>query len=200
MPRVQITKIKFQPMVRAFSKTRAFKNAARRIANDRFQKAKENFINDFGSHPVTREIEAGAEASNSSGTLGGGGNLFTFIGFYREDNPVGIVRSALRTKVRMTSGRISTKKNVASVEFTVSAPSMADLSAVSPMPWEGGSWIRAIESGISGFGYYMFKRSEASRSGHGLQIDKKVRNGGYRPVKYYSDLFRKFRKEVIVGS
>jgi hypothetical protein len=199
MARVQVTKINFKPMVRDFSKTRAFKNEARKIANKRFQKAKNNLINGFDSHPITREIEGGAEASNTSGTLGGDGNLFTFIGFYREDNPVEKVRSALREKIRITSGRIATNKNVASAEFTVSAPTIADLSSITPMPWEGGSWIKAIESGISGFGYYMFKRNEASRSGHGLQIDRKVRNGGYRPVKYYSDLFRKFRKEVIVG-
>ena len=99
----------------------------------------------------------------------------------------------------MIPGRIATRKNVISAEFTVIAPTIVDLSSITPMPWEGGSWIRAIESGISGFGYYMFKRNEASRSGHGLQINKKVRNGGYRPVKYYSDLFKKFRKEIIIG-
>ena len=199
MARVQVTKINFQPIVRAFFKTRAFKNAARRIAEKRFGKAKSNLINRFDSHPVTREIEGGAEASNSSGTLGGDGNLFTFIGFYREDNPIERVRSALHTKIRMIPGRIATRKNVISAEFTVIAPTIVDLSSITPMPWEGGSWIRAIESGISGFGYYMFKRNEASRSGHGLQINKKVRNGGYRPVKYYSDLFKKFRKEIIIG-
>ena len=34
---------------------------------------------DFDRHPVTVEIEKGPDATNTSGTLGGVGNLFSFI-------------------------------------------------------------------------------------------------------------------------
>lgn len=44
----------------------------------RINEARRELINDFESHPVTREIEGGTESSNLSGTLGGYGNLFTF--------------------------------------------------------------------------------------------------------------------------
>jgi hypothetical protein len=194
-----VTKLKFHPIARALSKSRAFKNEARKVANAKFQRAKNSLINNFNSHPVTREIEAGPEADNSSRTLGGSGNLFTFIGFFREDNPVEMVRNALQRHIKITSGKFTSRKDSVSAEFTISAPTTEDLASVAPMPWEGKSWVKAIESGMSGFGYYMYKRSEASRSGHGLQIDKKVRNGGFKPVKYYSALFRKFRKEIVMS-
>jgi hypothetical protein len=199
MARAIVTKLKFQPIVRAFSRSKAFKTEARRVANTKFERAKKSLIYDFDSHPVTKEIEGGPEASNSSKTLGGDGNLFTFIGFYREDDPVAIVRNALKQHIRITSGKFTSRKDSVSAEFTVSVPTVEDLANITPMPWEGKSWIKAVESGISGFGYYMYKRSEASRSGHGLQIDKNVRSGGYRPVKYYSALFKKFKKEIVTG-
>ena len=45
------------------------------------EEAKSNFIEQFEEHPITKEIQDGPEASNSSGTLNGQGNLFSFIGF-----------------------------------------------------------------------------------------------------------------------
>ena len=38
-------------------------------------------MKEFEEHTVTKEIEEGAGASNISSTLGGYGNLFTYIGF-----------------------------------------------------------------------------------------------------------------------
>ena len=104
-----VTKLKFHPIARALSKSRAFKNEARKVANAKFQRAKNSLINNFNSHPVTREIEAGPEADNSSRTLGGSGNLFTFIGFFREDNPVEMVRNALQRHIKITSGKFTSR-------------------------------------------------------------------------------------------
>ena len=42
----------------------------------------------FDDHEITKEIEAGPGARNSSGTLGGYGNLYTFIGFSRGQDPI----------------------------------------------------------------------------------------------------------------
>ena len=64
------------------------------------------------------------------------------------------------------------------------------------MPWEAGlSWLDRIEKGISGCGYYMSVANRRfSRSGKGVQLDRKVRDGRYSPVSYYSGIINKFRK------
>ena len=41
----------------------------------------EQMVEEFRSHPVTSELNDGPNASNTSGLLGGYGNLFSFIGF-----------------------------------------------------------------------------------------------------------------------
>jgi len=60
-----------------------------------FEAIKQRMIDEFESHPVTIEIDAGENASNSSGTLGGYGNLFSFIGFQDGDDPLKEVRVKL---------------------------------------------------------------------------------------------------------
>jgi len=193
--RIQIVNIKLAGAFRGFAKSRAFKKKVKQMATKRFERAKKNLITGFDSHPVTREIEGGEGASNTSGTLSHG-NLFTFIGFHQEDNPVEIVRQAIREKTRLLSPKTRVQTNKIVVSHTVTVPTLEDLSGATPMPWEGKSWLRAIESGISGFGYYMHKRWEASRSGHGLQVNNRIRGGRYKPTKYYSELIRNFRKEI----
>jgi len=196
MARILVKKLKFDPMVRSFAKTQAFKRAARRAAQEKFNKAKNNFVQRFNFHPVTKEIEGGAEATNSSGTLGGYGNLYTFIGFYKQENPIDDVRNAIKQYTTISKGKFTVNRNKAEADFIIRAPGIEELASITPMPWEGGSWIRSIERGISGFGYYMYKKWEESRSGFGVIIDNQVRSGGYRPVKYYSDLVKMFRREI----
>lgn len=41
------------------------------MANTKFEEAKKQFMQEFNDHPVSVEIQGGAYASNSSGTLGG---------------------------------------------------------------------------------------------------------------------------------
>ena len=63
-----------------FSKSIEYINEVKRIVNSEFNKIKEDLLREFNNHPVTKEIESGVDSLNSSGTLGGVGNLFTFIG------------------------------------------------------------------------------------------------------------------------
>ena len=60
---------------------RAVKKMVRDIVQEEVEKEKALFQQDFESHPVTQELDGGENASNISGTLGGYGNLFSFLGF-----------------------------------------------------------------------------------------------------------------------
>ena len=57
------------------------------VVKEEFQKIKRETIQEFDEHVVTREIEGGVNAENISRTLGGRGNLFSFIGFDANANP-----------------------------------------------------------------------------------------------------------------
>jgi hypothetical protein len=51
--------------------------------------------NDFETHPVTKELDAGPDSPNISGTTQGYGNLFAYFGFYSGDKPTETVRKYL---------------------------------------------------------------------------------------------------------
>lgn len=155
--------------------------------------AKAKLIDDFVSHPVSQEIKGGANAGNISGTLGGYGNLFSFIGFESGSSPVDKWVKFLQSKIKINQNRSSKYVNNDTVGFTFEVDGINDgeLISVSPMPWEPGrSWIKAIEQGISGFSFYISKK--LGRSGGGVQSNHRVRSGQYSRAKYWSSIWKKF--------
>lgn len=173
-------------------------NKARKEAEKEINRLRIELLDDFSSHPVTREIENGADATNESSTLNGIGNLTTYIGFSPGDNPTEPVKQILNT-VRISSE--PKKKNSSSditFEFDVIAPSIEEVENVGKLPFEqGNSWIKGIESGISGFGAYIYgKMFKNSRSGKGLQSRNSFRQGAFRPVKYMSEIMNKFYSKI----
>ena len=154
-------------------------------------------LRDFRSHPVTEEIQEGPSASNKSGTIIGGGNLFSFIGFDNAANPIRPVLFLLdRISLSKTRPRITKTKNRVYLGYKVNIPTNEELAAVSRMPWEPGSWLFKIEKGMSGLGYYLYQRKNirASRSGTGIQVDGKIRQGMFKRTSYISGLLARFRR------
>lgn len=182
------------------------KRKAKEILTDRAVEAKKELLNTFEEHPITKEIEAGsANTSNYSRTLqglpNGKGSLFGFIGFAESDKPIDIVRFYL-TKIGKISAtaKTTTKKNKVFFEHTVKTPDISEIEALTPMPWEGGrSWIRGIERGISGLGYYLLTNSKASRSGQGVQLSNQLRTATYRPTKYMSNIIKNYVNFLRTG-
>lgn len=165
----------------------------RKIVHQEFEKARLKLIAAFDSHPVTREIEGGPNASNLSDTLGGYGNLFSFIGFEANSKPTSIIRSKLND-VRLANVNFDR-----SGLFNVVAlyPQPEEIFRATPLPWaEGRSWAEGIEKGLSGFGMYLNKSYDASKSGKGLQSDSKVRSGKFRNTSYISKLIRDFERDL----
>jgi len=158
------------------------------------EKNKQQMISEFNSHPVTKEIENGPEASNISNTLDGQGNLFSYIGFDDNSNPTEIVREMLNDTRLENKPKISTSGLNIKINFPVIGPRMNEIEAATPMPFEGGrSWVRGIEKGISGFSYYIFRKFiQASRSGTGVQTEGQIRTGSFKPTSYLKNILSKF--------
>ena len=139
----------------AFKRSQA-KHIAYRRARQHFDRKKSDLLNEFNNHPVTQEINAGADGSNISGTLGGYGNLYSFIGF-PGGNPVSVVSQYLISSIHLyKTPTVTITGNRAYFSFRGTIPSKKDLEMIAPMPWEPGSWLFKIESGISGLGSYIY--------------------------------------------
>jgi hypothetical protein len=162
-------------------------------AKEKFENAKERFMNNFENHPVTTEIEDGPEALNKSGTLGGIGNLFSFIGFNKGENPISDIKSYIENSFNLSKSTKSTSGAKVKFNYKIKYPGIEEISKISPMPWENGrSWILGIERGISGFGNYMYKKVNKSRSGAGAQVQNELRSGSFKTKSYMSEIIQKF--------
>ena len=159
---------------------------------DEVEKIKEEIIQEFEEHPISKEIEGGITAYNISNTLNGITNLYSFIGFESGDRPLDPIRIELeKIKLKYDVNRKG------ELIFTIDFPSSKDIFNVTPMPWAiGRSWAQGIENGISGLGYYI-KQVKNSRSGLGVQTKNQIRSGvRFRNTKYISELIKKYNKKI----
>ena len=191
---------------REIGKSVSIKNKAFQVAEQRAKEAKEEMLKNFEASLITKELEAGPEntvnlSGNLRGIAYGEGSLFGFIGFNESDRPASLVRAYLQM-----SGKIKkTPKKIISggktfYQYKIDTPNMSELESITPMPWEAGrSWVRAIEKGISGLGYYLLSNSPKSRSGQGVQASKKLRRATYRPSKYMSSIINSYLKQLQTG-
>lgn len=156
---------------------------------DKIESKKNILIAEFENHPVTKEIQGGNSASNLSGTLGGYGNLFSFIGFNISDQPINKVKDLLK-KIRVLK-KIQIKNKI--ISFDVYIPSLEDFSNASKMPWQSGrSWLIDMEKYISGIGFYLYKQYQKGRSKTGLQSNFDYSNRSFQGVKYFVTMYKNF--------
>ncbi len=161
------------------------------------EEAQRKLIKDFHNHSITKEINSGVSGSNSSGTLGGYGNLFSFIGFENGDNPMVAVDNLLKEKL------VVRVRSVGNGRFKISilnAPSKEEIYRLTPLPWaDGASWAEGMEKGISNLGSFLYtkKPSANSRSGRGLQLNKQLRGSSFRTTPYVSKIMDEFLKGII---
>jgi len=168
--------------------SKGIKKVADNVALKKYELSKDNFFKDFESHPVTKELEGGPRGSNISNTLGGVGNLFSFIGFYNTDNPIQNLRRILKDSFSVKEKR---KGNL--IRYIIDYPSLSEIKSETPMPWEGGrSWVTGIERGISGFSNYLYKKFGDGRSKEALQSDNKIRLAFYRKTTYLTSIINNF--------
>jgi hypothetical protein len=174
---------------------RNVKKIVRDFAQKEVEKEKALFRAEFESHPVTQELEGEENAFNLSGTLGGYGNLFSFLGFNKGANPTAPVKILIQ-KI-LLNRNVQAGKN--GFKIKVNIPSKDEFGAATPLPWEGGrSWLLDVERGISGLGAFLYGRFASSRSGGGIQSKYNYSNRVFRNVKYFSQMYNKFIKRLGV--
>lgn len=175
------------------SRNQQYIKAVKSLVLIEFKKMKQELIEQFKNHPVTSEIEAGPKATNISGTLGGRGNLFSFIGFNSNDKPTQPIYRKLE-QISLQSTSIA--KDGRSKTF-IFYPTAEEIFKVTPMPWaEGRSWAKGIETGISGFGAYL-RKNDSGRSGAGIQTASKIQRGGFKNTKYISSMIKDFEVRIL---
>lgn len=184
-----------------FKNNRAVTLAIRKELEPKIEKVQDQLVKDFSFHTVTREIESGPKGSNSSGTLSGYGNLFSFIGFESGDRPTEVIKRLLSEKMKFKVSTMASGK----FKITIYVPSKQDVFAISPLPWAtGSSWAEGIEKGISNLGSFLFKptgirgssKGSRSRSGTGIQSKKRQNSVTFKNTPYISAIFKKFQKNL----
>ena len=98
-------------------------------------------------------------------------------------------------KKKLSNGRVSFEFDV------VTLGTKEGLFSDTRLSWLGKSWLKGIESGLSGLGYYLYLSAydfPGSRSGVAIQSKPpmKVRNLVYRPTQYISTLLREFKTSL----
>jgi hypothetical protein len=155
-----------------------------------FKKIREEMLSEFNQHPVTRELDQ--KTSSDPSEFVSHGSLFGFIGFEKSDDPAQSVREMLE---KSELSFIKTNRGV--IDFKAFYPSKEELFAQTPMPWASGrSWLKGIESGISGLGKYLNIDSDISRSGGGMQSEYTVRSARFKATEYISKILNNFIKNI----
>lgn len=179
-------------ILKQLNKQPEYVSFADKTINQEFEKIKSEMLAEFDNHPVTIEIDGGITAQNTSRTLNNITNLYSFIGFEQGDKPTEIVRNIIKQS--------SYKKiigNNSIINYIFNIPTAQQIFLATPLPWETGrSWVKGIEEGISGLGYYV-RITKNSRSGLGIQSQDQQRKGvRFKNTQYISALIKKYDKKI----
>lgn len=193
------SKINTNQINRELSKSyeQAIKKEALNFAEEILTENTKKYLNEIENHPVSKEIADGPDAENISYTLDGKENLFAFIGFEAEDKPIEDLKNLIKENTFLDKRSIFNSKTF-ELKFNVFTPSFEEIKSATPLPFENGkSWVKGIEDGISGFGYYVYGLLfPRSRSKRGIQSQNKVRNGTFKTVKYMSEMYSNFIRNL----
>jgi len=166
-----------------------------------FEAKKEQFLQTFDEHPVSQEISEGPGAFSRVPELANsGGNLFSLLGFYKEQNPIAALREYLKDNVVLyKTGAGKLKGDKITFDTPVYAPSEDEVNQVmasqpeSQLEWTGRSFTDLLRRGISGLPQYLFDLTRdfsqvPSRSGPAIQVKGNLRNTNVGPIPYVKEL------------
>lgn len=161
-----------------------------------FQRNKKVLLRQFSNHSVTLELKNGPKAENISNTLGGNGNLFSFLGFFHTRNPT----LELENLLNILSIRKTTRRgNV--IYYAINLPTKSQISDATKMDWGSGtSWAYAVENGNfngdAALSHYIYKTWLKGRSKTGIQIKGEYSENSFSPRPYISQILENFQKRM----
>ena len=173
------------------------------VVHERFDEAKKDLVKDFESHPISQEIKDPSKG-NISGTLssyfdfeGNKADLFGFVGFYAQSNPIGDVADFLMENVKIQNLRYIRKygKRPPRINVAFKVPTIYSFSKVASKhtdPIVTTNWVKGMETGIKGLEYYKVM-SGKGRSKRAVQFENKLRSGKFKNKKYMSALLNDFK-------
>jgi len=172
------------------------KNAVNEMAQKVFLRAHGALLREFNTHSITEELKAGPTASNTSNTLGGYGNLSSFLGFFSSQNPTEELH-ALLNKINMR--KVTRRGNV--VYFRIDLPEKQEIIAATRMNWGSGtSWAYAVENGEfngdEALSHFVFKTWSGSRSKQGFQVAGEYTSDNFSPKPYITEILNNFRSRI----
>lgn len=198
MARVILNRINISTKINSVLSSKKFAGLARNAANTKFVFAKNNMLEEFESHEITKEIRAGAEAESQFLLRG---NITSFIGLEDGNQSIAELRNILETRTKMLiTPDIIRNKNGITYAFKIKQPTLQEIYDETVSPWATKSWVAQIQDGLSNFIYYLYSKSgrfaQWSRSGTGLQSNYKRKSGGRNKVlgiKWINEIISNFR-------
>lgn len=178
---------------------REVREKAMSIATNLFNRSFASLMKDFNEHKITQEIRAGNSASNSSETLNGHGNLFSFLGFYEGEDPTeDLVELFSKISIHYTSH----KRNVIKFDI-VNVPTNSQIKSATRMHWGSEGWALAVENGDfkggADLAHFIFTAKwPGSRSQAGFQVKGyEFSEEQFSPKPYLSEILERFQNRVL---
>ena len=171
--------------------------ALRRVIEPKLEERRRELVAQFESHPITVELKSGPRASNISGTLGGYGNLFSFIGFSGGDEPTEVIRKIFMAKIAF---KVRRQNNKGRYKVTFFIPNIEEIYDLTPIPWlTGKSWVKSMETGLTNLGQFLYSSSGfgASKSGTGIQVKNRSSGVTFSSTPYISKLIKDFKARLL---
>lgn len=172
------------------------------VAHEKFNKAKDELLDEFDKHPVTKDIKAGAFGvdQDEADLMGGYGNLFAFIGFNEGTDPTDQVRQILEN-LELDENSIIKVQQTFFLRPKGRDP-YEQILAITHLPeLKGLSWVQGIEDGISNLGYFLSRltNSNKSKSKQGYQIKNNLGRAleSTQPTEYLSRMLDRFARKLL---
>tara|TARA_B100000963_G_scaffold67137_2_gene55242 strand:+ start:23233 stop:23874 length:642 start_codon:yes stop_codon:yes gene_type:complete len=178
--------------------SRSMAMAIRGVIEPKIEQRQKELVQQFKAHPITVELNAGPRASNTSGTLGGYGNLFSFIGFSSSDDPTNVISEIFNQKIRF---KVRRRNNAGLYVVTFFIPSIEEIYGLTPIPWmTGKSWVKSVEDGgLTNLGQYLFSSTGfgQSRAGTGIQVKSRSSGVTFTRTPYINKLLKEFKTKLL---
>lgn len=175
-----------------------------------FDRSKRELIKSFETAKPSVELTKVAEMDRSKRSeykdgLVENGNLYSFLGFDGDRNPVEEVKKVLEDGVQLkslTKGSVN-QQGVYVITGKVEVPALMEINERSQLSWITRGWVDAVTNGLRGLPNFLLARTSKlkaiSRSGGGVQVKNNTGRNEFSPYRgnYLFEFFQRFRNKIM---